>query len=81
MQTIFSAAASALFVLGSTGIAAPLTSIAGEGWVADYDAALALAQETNKDILVDFTGSDWCGWCIRLDNEVFSNDAFKAYAD
>ncbi|QDU84121.1 Disulfide bond reductase DsbH precursor [Planctomycetes bacterium Pla163] len=81
MQTIFSAAASALFVLGSTGIAAPLTTLSGEGWVADYDAALALAKETNKDVLVDFTGSDWCGWCIRLDNEVFSKDAFKAYAD
>lgn len=81
MQTIFSAAASALFVLGSTAIAAPLSNVSSEGWVADYDAALALAQETNKDILVDFTGSDWCGWCIRLDNEVFSMDAFKAFAD
>ncbi|HEY0369086.1 MAG TPA: thioredoxin family protein, partial [Chthoniobacterales bacterium] len=29
----------------------------------------------------DFTGSDWCGWCIKLDREVFSKPEFKAYAE
>ena len=31
----------------------------------------------NKLLLVDFTGSDWCGWCMKLASEVFSKDAFK----
>jgi protein disulfide-isomerase len=32
-------------------------------------------------VLLDFTGSDWCGWCILLDREVFSKPQFKEYAD
>ena len=49
-------------------------------WHADYDAAVAAAKESGKDLLVDFTGSDWCSWCIKLDNEVFSTDEFKTKA-
>lgn len=49
-------------------------------WLTDYDQALKVAAEKKLPVLVDFTGSDWCGWCIRLDKEVFSQDAFKAYA-
>lgn len=53
----------------------------GEGWTHDYEAAKTQAAEEGKDLLLDFTGSDWCGWCIKLVNEVFSKDDFKAYAD
>ena len=35
---------------------------------------------SNKLVLLDFTGSDWCGWCIMLDREVFSQPQFKEYA-
>ena len=52
----------------------------GDVWLTDFEAAKKLAAEKNLPILVDFSGSDWCGWCIKLDNEVFSQDAFKAYA-
>jgi thioredoxin-related protein len=50
------------------------------GWMRDFDAAKQKAKETNRPILADFSGSDWCGWCIKLDKEVFSQDAFKEYA-
>jgi thiol-disulfide isomerase/thioredoxin len=50
--------------------------VAGDAWEADFDVALARAKEEGKHLLVDFTGSDWCGWCIRLDREVFAKDAF-----
>lgn len=54
------------------------TSLAGgEGWTSDYEAAKKQAAESNKDLLIDFTGSDWCGWCIKLNDEVFKHDAFK----
>ena len=53
----------------------------GEGWTHDYEAANTQATEQKKDMLLDFTGSDWCGWCIKLVDEVFSKDDFKAYAD
>ena len=54
---------------------------ASDKWVTDYDAAIEAAKASDKHVLVDFTGSDWCGWCIRLKDEVFSKDEFKAYAD
>lgn len=49
-------------------------------WITGFDAAKAKAQKEGKDILVNFTGSDWCTWCIRLSQEVFSRDEFAAYA-
>jgi len=49
----------------------------GEGWISDFSAAKKQAADSNKDLLVDFTGSDWCGWCIKLNEEVFSHEAFK----
>lgn len=49
---------------------------AGEGWTADFQAAKEKAAAENKSLLIDFTGSDWCGWCIRLKEEVFSKEAF-----
>ena len=54
---------------------------AGEvSWFTDFDEASAEAKSSGLPILLDFTGSDWCGWCIRLDKEVFSQPEFKAYA-
>lgn len=53
----------------------------GENWMTDFEAAKKKAAEENKDLLVDFTGSDWCGWCIKLDKEVFSEDVFKKGVD
>ena len=51
------------------------------GWMTDFEAAKAKAKSEGKHILLDFSGSDWCGWCIKLDDEVFSRAAFKEYAD
>jgi len=54
---------------------------AGEGeWLTDFEAAKKQAKKEKKPLLVDFTGSDWCGWCIKLDEEVFSKDEFKTWA-
>lgn len=49
----------------------------GEGWTSDYEAAKKEAAASDKSLLIDFTGSDWCGWCIKLQDEVFKHDAFK----
>ncbi len=45
-------------------------------WLDDFDEAMTLAELTGKDLLVDFTGSDWCIWCTRLDEEVFAKEEF-----
>lgn len=55
-----------------------LASAGGASWHADFDAAQKEAEKAGKDLLVDFTGSDWCGWCIRLNKEVFDHEAFAA---
>ena len=49
-------------------------------WMTDITAAQAKAKAENKFVLLDFTGSDWCGWCIKLRNEVFEKPEFAAYA-
>jgi thioredoxin-related protein len=52
----------------------------GATWIEDMDIAQAKAQALKKDLLIDFSGSDWCGWCIKLDKEVFDQETFKQQA-
>lgn len=56
-------------------------AFAAEGWETNFEAASKNAKESGKFMLLDFTGSDWCGWCIKLNKEVFSQDSFKAFAE
>lgn len=53
------------------------TYAGGEGWISDFEAAKKQAAEEDKNLLIDFTGSDWCGWCIQLKKEVFDLDEFN----
>ena len=50
-------------------------------WQTDFEKAKAEAKTENKFILLNFSGSDWCGPCIRLHKEIFENEAFTKYAD
>ena len=50
-------------------------------WIANLEKAIETAKAENKAVLVNFTGSDWCKWCFKLSDEVFSQDDFKEYAD
>jgi len=50
-------------------------------WMTDYSKALEKAKAEKKMVLMDFTGSDWCGWCIKLDKEIFNQKQFQGYAD
>ena len=52
----------------------------GAAWTTDHPKAQAKAKKENKMVLMDFTGSDWCGWCMKLNKEVFSTEQFKEYA-
>jgi thioredoxin-related protein len=61
------------------GIVRPLGAI--EAWKTDYPAALAEAAKQGKMVLLDFTGSDWCGWCIKLQRDTFSKPAFQKFAE
>lgn len=58
-----------------------LTPPAGSGkWETSYARAVELSRSSGKPILADFTGSDWCGWCVKLKKEVFDTAAFKSWA-
>ena len=71
----------ALGTLLTGWIAAQAAEVAtGPQWLADLPKAVAQAKKENKTVLVDFTGSDWCIWCIRLHEEVFSKPEFAEYA-
>ena len=72
-----------LLLLASATLALVVSSQtvrANELWETDFEKAKTQAAAANKYMLLDFTGSDWCSWCIKLDKEVFRQEAFKAYA-
>jgi protein disulfide-isomerase len=60
---------------------ATLAGAAAADWQTDYAKALQMAKSQHKQVLLDFTGSDWCGPCIELRKQVFSRPEFRAYAD
>ena len=60
-----------------TAFAANAKTSTPEGWTDDYDVALSRAKAEGKYVVADFSGSDWCGWCKRLDSEVFATDVFR----
>ncbi len=65
-------------------VACSIISLAGAAdlqWLTDLPKAEAKAKAENKLVMMDFTGSDWCPWCIKLDKEVFSTPEFIKYAD
>lgn len=56
------------------------SALAAELWTDNFEQAKAQAKKEGKDLLLDFTGSDWCPWCIKLRTEVFDTEKFKAEA-
>ncbi|MEK7953406.1 thioredoxin family protein [Luteolibacter soli] len=57
-----------------------LLPLSAATWNSDFDAALKEAKASSKTVLIDFTGSDWCAWCIKLHKEVFDQPEFEAAA-
>jgi protein disulfide-isomerase len=49
-------------------------------WYTDIKEATKVSNKQKKPLLLFFTGSDWCGWCIRLQNEVLKTPEFNSWA-
>lgn len=49
-------------------------------WHTDINKAIAISKKENKPLFLFFTGSDWCGWCIKLQKEVFKTPEFTTWA-
>ena len=50
-------------------------------WHTDMSKAVQISMQEEKPVLLFFTGSDWCGWCIRLQKEVFKTEEFVKWAN
>jgi protein disulfide-isomerase len=50
-------------------------------WHTDISKAVSISINEKKPIMLFFTGSDWCGWCMRLKKEVFNHEKFKIWSD
>ncbi|MEO6669024.1 MAG: thioredoxin family protein [Ferruginibacter sp.] len=50
------------------------------GWLTDFNQAKKIASEKNEYILLNFSGSDWCGPCMRMRKEIFESADFKNYS-
>ncbi len=75
MKTLVQLLAVVILVLVATS-----TFSRAAGWTEDYAKAVAQATAENKAILLDFTGSDWCGWCMKMKSETLDAPQFTAYA-
>ena len=49
-------------------------------WHTDMNKAMEVSKKSKKPLFLFFTGSDWCGWCIRLQKEVFKTPEFEKWA-
>jgi protein disulfide-isomerase len=70
---------SLLCVAVALSFAIPITAKAD--WETDYKKAQQTAKEQHKLLLINFTGSDWCGYCIQFDRTILSKQEFKDYAN
>jgi len=74
MKKLFALVTSALL------LASPAWAAESEGWLTDYKEGLAAAKESQKNMMVLFTGSDWCIWCKRLQADILQKEEFKTFA-
>jgi len=68
------------YVIAQNGVVKQTYKAHADGWLVDVNEAYALSKKTGKPILANFTGTDWCGWCIKLKAEVFDKPEFKEWA-
>lgn len=66
-------------LFAAAGLALLLTF--SSGWGTDLEKACEQAKKEHKLVILKFSGSDWCVPCIRMQKEIFDNDAFKSFAD
>jgi len=72
-RSLFCAAIALVFAVA-------ITAKAENSWETDYKKAQQTAKAENKLLLINFTGSDWCGYCILFDRNILSKKEFKDFA-
>lgn len=69
-----------LILIGILAFSTALIGAESPKWYEDFDGAAELAQSSSKYMFVNFTGSDWCPWCMKLRDEIFKTEEFQIYA-
>ena len=72
---------SLIWLVAALFFACGLRSSLAFEWRTDFGPAAADARQQQRLLLLNFSGSDWCGWCKKLDAEVFSQLTFQEFAD
>ncbi len=81
LNVISAGVISGIFVLSATAEDKVQIDGAEVGkWTMDYEAAVELAAKEKLPMMMNFTGSDWCGWCKLMDKGVFAQDEWKKFA-
>ncbi len=62
------------------GLAGGEVFAAKPGWLDNFESAKQQAATEKKHVLLDFTGSDWCTWCVKIDKEIFAKQDFKTFS-
>ena len=62
--------------LVATAFAAKLSKSVPRGWNEDFAASCETAKKEGKLLLLAFSGSDWCGWCVKMEREIYSDRKF-----
>lgn len=62
------------------GVALAAAALLAGEWTQDFEAAKKISKEKNLPMMLDFTGSDWCGWCKLMDRKVFAEKAWDDWA-
>ena len=68
-----------ILLLALSGISAQAQDTAK--WETNLTNAIELSNKTHKPLFLFFTGSDWCGWCMKLQKEVFKTPEFTKWAN
>lgn len=61
-----------IFLIGSLSFA--------QEWETNFDKAAAKAEASKHNIILVFSGSDWCAPCIKLDKNIWQSAEFRSYA-
>lgn len=70
----------AFCLLAGALLSAEMSKSVPAGWTEDFAAAKKTAATEKKRILMAFSGSDWCPWCVKMEKDVFSQAAFVSQA-
>lgn len=71
---------SLILTVGLTSLLAATSALAAVTWKTDFEAAKAEAKRDKKLIVMNFTGSDWCSFCIKMKKDALDQKAFEDYA-